>query len=659
LVAPSSALGAAATEFSSGISPGAFLQGTAAGPDGNVWFAEIQGNRIGRITPTGQVTEFSGGLNEPIGITAGPDGNLWFTQFNGSSVGRITPTGAITVFTAGITPGATPTGIAAGPDGNLWFAETGLSRIGRITPAGTVVEFVVGTQPTGITAGPDGNMWFTEWGGNHIGRITPAGTYTFFGTGISPGAKPAAIAAGPDGALWFTEFGGSRIGRITTTGAVTEFSTGITGGSNLASPNAFGITAGPDGQLWFVEYGEERIARISTGGSVTEYSGGITAGSTPTGITAGPDGNLWFSEETARMGRIGTDAPAPAGPNLLRNPGFEDGVRPLAETATTPVPGWVVTPNLTSLAYGTAGGFPSAAAGAEVGGGSAFASGGPNNGESRAIQHVNVSGQSDAIDSGRATGTLSGALGGMSSQADSAMVTATYLNGVGDALGSVQIGPVTPADRGGETKLLSRSQSDQIPSGTRAIRVTAIASRATPSGYNDGYLDNLSLRLDIASPAGPGGGSGGPPAPGAGPDTDPPGFAGVLGLSRRSFRAAGSGASVRSAAAPVGTTVSFRLDEAASVAFTVERALPGRRSGRRCVKLTRRNRRARKCTRYARQSGNFTVQGAAGSTRFRFTGRLRNRKLPVGTYRLAAVARDAAGNKSPAKRSRTFKIVRR
>jgi streptogramin lyase len=26
----------------------------------------------------------------PAGITAGPDGNLWFTEFNGNQIGRIT-----------------------------------------------------------------------------------------------------------------------------------------------------------------------------------------------------------------------------------------------------------------------------------------------------------------------------------------------------------------------------------------------------------------------------------------------------------------------------------------------------------------------------------------------------------------------------------------
>jgi virginiamycin B lyase len=38
------------TEFSAGISAGAGPYGIAAGPDGNLWFAEDLGNRIGRIT---------------------------------------------------------------------------------------------------------------------------------------------------------------------------------------------------------------------------------------------------------------------------------------------------------------------------------------------------------------------------------------------------------------------------------------------------------------------------------------------------------------------------------------------------------------------------------------------------------------------------------
>ncbi|HEV8674008.1 MAG TPA: hypothetical protein VGX21_08180, partial [Methylomirabilota bacterium] len=35
-----------------------FLRGITRGPDGNVWFADGGGNKIGRITPGGTITEF-------------------------------------------------------------------------------------------------------------------------------------------------------------------------------------------------------------------------------------------------------------------------------------------------------------------------------------------------------------------------------------------------------------------------------------------------------------------------------------------------------------------------------------------------------------------------------------------------------------------------
>ena len=47
------------------------------------------------------MTEFSAGISRgsaPSGITAGPDGNLWFTEFDGSRIGRITPAGVASEF---------------------------------------------------------------------------------------------------------------------------------------------------------------------------------------------------------------------------------------------------------------------------------------------------------------------------------------------------------------------------------------------------------------------------------------------------------------------------------------------------------------------------------------------------------------------------------
>src|SRR6266567_4638974 len=124
---------------------------------------------------TKNITEFATSTagSKPEGITAGPDGNLWFTEFDGNKIGRISPGGTIKEFPLS-NGNSGPAGIAAGPDGNLWFAVNS-GTIGRISPGGTIKEFPLSngnSTPEGITAGPDGNLWFTEVDGNKIGRIT-------------------------------------------------------------------------------------------------------------------------------------------------------------------------------------------------------------------------------------------------------------------------------------------------------------------------------------------------------------------------------------------------------------------------------------------------------------------------------------------------------
>src|SRR5262245_50092700 len=101
IVAPFHVRAEGVTEFSAAITAGSSPTYIAAGPDGNLWFTESQGNRVGRITPQGTVTEFSADITAgsfPYGIAAGADGNLWFTEANGHRVGRITPQGAVTEF---------------------------------------------------------------------------------------------------------------------------------------------------------------------------------------------------------------------------------------------------------------------------------------------------------------------------------------------------------------------------------------------------------------------------------------------------------------------------------------------------------------------------------------------------------------------------------
>jgi virginiamycin B lyase len=279
-------------------SPNAQANGITRGPDGALWFTEI--NQIGRITTTGSITEFTipivGAINFPFDITAGPDGALWFTENTTNKIGRITTTGSITLYP--VPTAGDVLGIATGPDGALWFTEEGANKIGRITTSGTITEYAVPTpnsEPYLIAAGPDGALWFTEYSANKIGHITTGGSVTEYAV-PTPNSTPTGITVGPDGALWFTEEGANKIGRIVTSGSITEF-------SGACEPRS--ITRGPDGALWFTEVGScNRIGRITTNGSISEFSI-PTPGSGPFGITAGPDGALWFTEVVIYANKIG------------------------------------------------------------------------------------------------------------------------------------------------------------------------------------------------------------------------------------------------------------------------------------------------------------------------------------------------------------------
>lgn len=77
-----------------------------------------------RVSVTGTLTEFDGPTanNFPNGICAGPDGAIWFTEVNAGQIGRLTTAGVFTEFPIP-TANADPHSIKAGPDGALWFTE--------------------------------------------------------------------------------------------------------------------------------------------------------------------------------------------------------------------------------------------------------------------------------------------------------------------------------------------------------------------------------------------------------------------------------------------------------------------------------------------------------------------------------------------------------
>jgi virginiamycin B lyase len=243
-------------------------------------------------------------------IAPGPDGNLWFSErgtgpSRGNKAGRITPSGAITEFVLP-NPGSRPLGITGGPDGNVWFTEQAGNRIGRIDPAtGLISEFPLpnaGSAPFEITRGPDRNLWFTEFAGNRIGRITAEGTITEFQL-ATPGRGPNTIRRGPDpNAVNDCVLQRQTLGEA---GFAQRYGTFGSCVAQLATTQT----------LWFTETLGNAVAQITTKGVVYEYAI-PTPASMPIGVAQGPDGAVWFAENAAnKIGRLEVQSVRqPAGP---------------------------------------------------------------------------------------------------------------------------------------------------------------------------------------------------------------------------------------------------------------------------------------------------------------------------------------------------------
>jgi virginiamycin B lyase len=209
------------------------VESIAPGSFGSLW-AAIRSRRgakersiIEHLEPSGVMARFV--MRRNIGvrdIVVGPDGNLWFTERFFGRIGRMTPTGEVSLYPlnsrnrrpAGLAHRRIPEQITVGPDGNLWFSERfdgtfpgEKNAIGRITTQGLISQFPLpGRSGTSlIAAGSEGPIWFTfegsSGGPRFIGSVTPGGAVSGpWCLPVSCQLAPNSIAAGPEGGLLFS-----------------------------------------------------------------------------------------------------------------------------------------------------------------------------------------------------------------------------------------------------------------------------------------------------------------------------------------------------------------------------------------------------------------------------------------------------------------------
>ncbi len=243
--------------------------GLVDGPNGNVWFEDISGNGIVRLTQNGTATEFPalGTMSDAnFGMAIGSDRRFYFGSFDSANGNCSGGCGAVD---------------AMDTQGHASLYDIGTSDANNDVSAG------------GFVLGSDGNVWFTEY--HHIGMITPAGVVTQYPYPGNYQPSPGDIALGSDHNLWFT-LGGAGINPawlgtiVPSTGVMTFYN--LTSLVGCQFDNA--LTAANDGNIW-VDCGT-KIVRVTPAGIPTAFTppSNAYAGEVSGDMTSGAGHTLWY-----------------------------------------------------------------------------------------------------------------------------------------------------------------------------------------------------------------------------------------------------------------------------------------------------------------------------------------------------------------------------
>lgn len=134
----------------SGKTIGTYLcpQGVATDSSGNVWTANYSGNSVSKVAmPSWAVTTYPCNLLcNPYGIAS--DGtNMWVTNYSHNSIVKVTPTGVMTQYTGGTLMNGSTSIAYDNVNGNMWTANFQGNSVSKITPAGVVTNYGASGNP--------------------------------------------------------------------------------------------------------------------------------------------------------------------------------------------------------------------------------------------------------------------------------------------------------------------------------------------------------------------------------------------------------------------------------------------------------------------------------------------------------------------------------
>ena len=239
---------------------------TAQAPDGRVFLAGSNNDRIRVIDTSGIIDTFAGGGSNSSCSYTGPASGV---RLNG------------------------PMGVAVDGAGNVYIADTGNDCIRRVDPTGTISRFAGGGGTSACSS--------TAIGATSLSLSGPAGL-AVDGTG--------ALIVADSGRDCVRRISGATAARVAGGGGSSSCGTTTSGGVSLSAP--IGVATDSSGNVYIADTGNDCVRKVS-GSTVTAVAGGgndracgasvsstVLRLSAPEGVAVAADGSVMISDTGRR-----------------------------------------------------------------------------------------------------------------------------------------------------------------------------------------------------------------------------------------------------------------------------------------------------------------------------------------------------------------------